>query len=106
MPGACSPFHQPHPCSWLPRSPSLGPQPPARPGERRLVRGGESGIFFESMSNFPPVYEPSEPRWLPATGWSVEIHMAAGEGGQHTGSRSGHRRGRVGGGRPPQTTAP
>lgn len=42
-------------------------------------------ILCESMSNFPPVYEPLEPWWLPAACWSVEIHTAAGKGGQHTG---------------------
>lgn len=37
------------------------------------------------MSNFPPVYERVEPKWLPAACWSVEIHTPTGKGCERTG---------------------
>lgn len=90
------------------RSPAVGssllpaPSPPSW-GQQTRQEPGTCGLC-ESMTHFPPVYEPLEPRRPPAARWCVEIHTAAGKGGRRPGPRAGHRRVGVGGGRLPQTT--
>lgn len=67
------------------RSP-LPSLPPSSIPVREDCQGlGKCGLFRESMSNFPPVYEPLEPRWLPAACWSVGIHTPTGKGCERTG---------------------
>ena len=74
---ACFPF--PQPAAILPS------RYPAIPVREDCPGLGKCGLFRESMSHFPPIYELLEPRWLSAACWSVEIHTPTGKGCEHTG---------------------